>query len=98
MSVRVQTTPDTSVHLFSAPIDGEISDIRVMVNVGNFQEKATLRFVMTSGNKTEAQDIEVEQNTSFPIPDTIRVKVGDEFSVLTNVIVSLVVTMMFRED
>ena len=97
VSAGVQTVPGKDIHIFTPSVDGEISDIKIMVNVGNFQEKAILEFMMSSGNKTEIERIEIVQNTSIDMDNIIDVKIGDEFSVRAEVVVNLIISMMFRE-
>lgn len=96
-SARVQTVPGKDIHIFTPSVDGEVSDIKIMVNTGNFQDKAILEFMMSSGDKTEIKRIEIAQNTSVDMKDDIEVKIGDEFSVRAEVVVNLVISMMFRE-
>lgn len=96
VSTRIQTIPDQPVHVFSTPVDGEATDITIMVGVGDFQERAILQLIMVSGSRTQIEDKVIKQNESIKIP-SIQMKATDEFLVKSNYVVSLIMTMMFRE-
>lgn len=96
VSTRIQTIPDQPVHVFSTPVDGEATDITIMIGVGDFQEQAILQLIMVSGNKTQTENKVIKQNESIKIP-SIQMKATDEFLVKSNYVVSLIMTMMFRE-
>lgn len=96
ISTRVQTVPGQPVHVFSTPVDGEASDISIMVGVGDFQEKAILELIMTSGGHTQIEKKVIKQNELISLP-SIQMKATDEFLVQSEFVISLKMTMMFRE-
>jgi hypothetical protein len=96
VSTRVETIPGQAMHVFSTPVDGEATDISILVGVGDFQEQAILKLIMVSGSQTQIERKVMKQNELIKLPP-IQMKATDEFLVQADNVVSLKMTMMFRE-
>lgn len=96
-STRVETIPGTAIHIFSTPVDGEATDIKIQIKEGSSQGPVVLQFIRTSGNNTEIRKIVAEQGKLVEFTEQIPMKIGDEFLVQAEIALDLVATMMFRE-
>lgn len=98
ISVKIRASSGEPAHVFSAPVNGEISNIRIAASPGNPQGKASLRLSVTNKGGVDSEDITIEQGTPFEMFKTIRLETGDELSIQSRATVTLIATMMFREN